>query len=70
MRTTCHECEASFEVGPKQARVGTLIFCPECGVELEVVNEHPLEVDLIREEFSDGWFNGIDSNDEGDARVN
>ncbi len=29
---------------------GEIISCPECGVELEVVNTDPLEVELIGEE--------------------
>ncbi|HBY97304.1 MAG: hypothetical protein M5U01_24745 [Ardenticatenaceae bacterium] len=56
MRTNCPDCEASFELGPKQARAGTLFFCPECGAELEVINEEPLDVDFIRAEYPDEWF--------------
>ena len=35
------------------AEKGEIIQCPECGVELEVVNEDPLELALAPEEEED-----------------
>lgn len=51
----CPECEAIFDLRPKQAIAGTLFFCPECETELEVVSTNPLEVDYIRDPLSGDW---------------
>ncbi|HYN87624.1 MAG TPA: hypothetical protein VER55_03805 [Ardenticatenaceae bacterium] len=56
MRTTCPDCEASFELPGRQARVGTLFPCPECETELEVLTENPLEVGMVLDELPDEWF--------------
>jgi lysine biosynthesis protein LysW len=42
-RVKCPDCEHSFELGNRF--VGERFDCPECGVELEVSNIDPPEVD-------------------------
>jgi lysine biosynthesis protein LysW len=55
MHAVCPECEARFEVGVKQARVGSLVECPECHTELEVISETPLEVTYLCQPQDDAW---------------
>lgn len=47
-RTRCPNCDALVKVA--KPREGEEIICPECGVELEIINVDPLEVD-----FLDNW---------------
>ena len=42
----CPECEAVIDVDPEELEEGQAVSCPECGVDLEVVNTNPLEFDL------------------------
>jgi alpha-aminoadipate carrier protein LysW len=44
-RTRCPNCDARIKIA--RPRQGDVITCPDCGVELEVVNVDPLEVDLL-----------------------
>ncbi len=46
----CPECEALIDVDEDEVEEGELVSCPECGVELEVVNTNPLELDLAEDE--------------------
>lgn len=47
----CVQCDAEIELADVEK--GELIQCPECGVDLEVVNLIPLELDLAPEEEED-----------------
>lgn len=49
----CPECEAVLDLDLDEVEEGQLVSCPECGVELEVVNTNPLEFDLAEEEDLD-----------------
>lgn len=42
----CPECNAKLTIAPDTARWDR-IFCAICGVELEVVALHPLELDVV-----------------------
>ena len=46
----CPECEAVVDVDEDEIEEGEVLSCPECGVDLEVVNTNPLELDLLDEE--------------------
>ena len=46
----CPECEAVVEIDTDDVEEGELVSCPECGVDLEVVNTNPIELDLAEEE--------------------
>lgn len=46
----CPDCGALIDLEEDEAEEGEIISCPECAVELEVVNTHPLEFDVIEEE--------------------
>ncbi|MCE5259669.1 MAG: lysine biosynthesis protein LysW [Chloroflexi bacterium] len=49
----CPECAAEIELDADSVMVGEIIDCPDCGVELEVVNTHPLTLELAPEEEED-----------------
>ena len=52
----CPECEATFEV-EDDVEEGQTMDCPECGVELEVVNTNPIEFETTsqEEEEEEAW---------------
>ena len=47
---SCPECEAVVDVDEDDVEEGEVVSCPECGVDLEVVNTNPLELNLLEEE--------------------
>ncbi len=51
MSATCPECEASITL--QKPMRGEIIVCPDCGAELEVVKENPLQLDLAPQEEED-----------------
>ena len=46
----CPECESIVDVDVDDVEEGEIVTCPECGVELEVVNTNPVELDLAEDE--------------------
>lgn len=46
----CPECEALLDVDDDEVEEGDVISCAECGLELEVVTVHPIEVERVEEE--------------------
>ena len=46
----CPECEALMDIEEDELEEGQEVICPECGVELEVINANPLELRLMEEE--------------------
>ena len=59
--THCPECEAVLDLELDDVEEGQLVSCPECGVDLEVVNTNPVELDL-----ADGEDLDEDEEDEDD----
>jgi alpha-aminoadipate carrier protein LysW len=51
MKANCPECDA--EIGMQKPMKGEIVVCPDCGADLEVVNENPLKVELAPEEEED-----------------
>ena len=50
----CPECEALLDVDEDEVEEGDVINCPECGLELEIVNLNPIEVEMVEEEEEEG----------------
>ena len=50
-KTYCPECDAVISVD--NPHDGARIRCPECGVELEVIETDPFEVDYFDEDWDD-----------------
>jgi alpha-aminoadipate carrier protein LysW len=48
----CPECAADVAL-PEDVMTGEIVVCPDCGVELEVVNLTPPTLDLAPEEEED-----------------
>jgi lysine biosynthesis protein LysW len=49
-RTRCPNCDTIIKL--EEPHEGDVIACPGCGVELEIVNKDPFEVD-----FTEDWQN-------------
>ncbi|MEE8199743.1 MAG: hypothetical protein V3R29_01115 [Candidatus Acidoferrales bacterium] len=49
----CPDCGALLDIDKDDVEEGETLSCPECAVELEVVNRNPLELDVIEEEEED-----------------
>ena len=58
-KTFCPQCDAVLNM--QNPRIGYLFNCPGCGMELEVVDIEPLEVNIPSDE---DW--GEDEGQEGD----
>lgn len=46
----CPDCGALIDFEEDEVEEGETFSCPECAVDLEVVNIHPLELDVIEDE--------------------
>ncbi len=46
----CPECAAEIDVDEDEVEEGEILSCPECEVELEVVQVHPVHLNVISEE--------------------
>lgn len=63
----CPECEALID--EEFEDIGEIISCPECGVELEVINIDPVEFDLAiidDDDEEDDEFSFDDDEDDWD----
>ena len=59
----CPECEAVID--EEFEDIGEIISCPECGVELEVINIDPVEFDLaLMDDEDDDDFSYDDDEEE------
>lgn len=67
MSALCVECDAELNLVGR-VRLGQRIVCPNCGVQLEVISTHPIEVDIAYDD-SEEWddFDGYGVDDEEDA---
>jgi len=68
MSALCVECDAELNISGR-VRLGQHIICPNCGVQLEVISTHPIEVDIAYDE-SEEWDDldgyGLEDEDEYD----
>ena len=61
----CPECEALID--EEFEDIGEIISCPECGVELEVINIDPVEFDLsLMDDEDDDEFSFDDDEEDWD----
>jgi alpha-aminoadipate carrier protein LysW len=60
----CPECGALIDIEEDEVEQGEIISCPDCAVDLEIVNTHPLEFDVLEEE--DEEEEGEESKGEGE----
>lgn len=59
--TACPECKEEVYVDPDTEQ-GDVIFCDECGADLEVVGLDPIELDV----FNDSDYDFEDEDEEDD----
>lgn len=50
----CLDCDHEVDLGP-QPTVGQRVKCPNCEVELELINVSPPELDWVYDGPSTGW---------------
>ena len=65
----CPECDAVVDMDVDEVEEGQLVSCPECGVDLEVVNTNPIELDLAEEEDEEEEDEKTDFEEEEDEDV-
>jgi len=46
----CPDCATEIDVDEDEVEEGEILSCPECEVELEVVQTHPVHLNVISEE--------------------
>lgn len=46
----CPECATEIDVDEDEVEEGEILSCPECEAELEVVQVHPVHLNVISEE--------------------
>jgi alpha-aminoadipate carrier protein LysW len=46
----CPECDAEIDVDEDEVEEGEILSCSECDIELEVVQVHPVRLNVIAEE--------------------
>ena len=46
----CPDCATEIDVDEDEVEEGEILSCPECEVELEVVQTHPIRLNVISEE--------------------
>jgi alpha-aminoadipate carrier protein LysW len=46
----CPKCDADVDLDEDEVEEGEILSCPECDVELEVVQIHPVQLNVISEE--------------------
>jgi alpha-aminoadipate/glutamate carrier protein LysW len=46
----CLECDADIDLDEDEVEEGEILSCPECDAEMEVVQTHPVKLNLISEE--------------------
>jgi lysine biosynthesis protein LysW len=62
----CPECGATLRLEEEEAVLYAQIHCEECGTALEVVNESPLAVAVLDEEFDEDLEDDEDSFEDED----
>jgi alpha-aminoadipate carrier protein LysW len=61
MSVVCPECDNPLDIDVDEVEEGEIVQCAECGTDLEVVSNDPLELAPVEEE-------GYDDEDESDRR--
>ncbi|MGH9778472.1 MAG: hypothetical protein ACRD5I_08675 [Candidatus Acidiferrales bacterium] len=62
----CPECGAVIDIEEDEVEQGEIISCPDCAVELEIVNTHPLELDVLEDEEENEEEEDDESEEEDD----
>lgn len=65
----CPECAVEIDVDEDEVEEGEILSCPECEAELEVVQTHPVHLNVIseddeEEEGEEGEDDALDEEEE------
>jgi len=65
----CPECAVEIDLDEDEVEEGEILNCPECEAELEVVQTHPVHLNVISEDDDDEEDEESESEgDDGDMR--
>jgi len=62
----CPKCAVEIDLDEDEVEEGEILSCPECEVELEVVQTHPVQLNVISELDEDDEDEDEDDDDEDD----
>ena len=62
----CPECAVEIDLDEDEVEEGEILNCPECEAELEVVQIHPVHLNVISEDDDDEEEEAEKDGDEGD----
>jgi lysine biosynthesis protein LysW len=65
----CPKCAVEVDVDEDEVEEGEILNCPGCEAELEVVQIHPVKVNVISEDDEDEESEEDDDEDEVEAAV-
>src|ERR1700680_3132724 len=63
----CPECAVEIDLDEDEVEEGEILNCPECEAELEVVQIHPVHLNVISEDDDDDDDDDDDEDDEEEA---
>lgn len=61
----CPECGGLIDLEGEELEEGGIVSCPECDVELEVVNTKPLELSVVEESNKEEDSEKEDTDEQG-----
>lgn len=64
MPVVCPECDHPLDIDPDEVDAGEVVQCEECGTDLEIVSNDPLELAPVEEEGYDDEDDEVRSADE------
>ena len=64
MPVVCPECDNPLDIDPDEVDAGEVVQCEECGTDLEVVSNDPLELAPVEEAGYDDEDDEVRSSDE------
>jgi lysine biosynthesis protein LysW len=62
----CPKCAVEIDVDEEEVEEGEILSCPECSAELEVVQVHPVNVNVISDDDEDEDDEEDDDEEEDD----
>ena len=66
MPVVCPECDTPLNIDPEEVEEGETVQCEECGTDLEVISNDPLELAPVEEEGYDDEGDDVHGDDEDD----
>ena len=64
----CPKCAVEIDLDEDEVEEGEILNCPECEAELEVVQTHPVHLNVISEDEDEDEEEAETEGDDGDMR--